>query len=160
AVAVGGGEVLDAFEQARVTSGAYLRVAEFAMRAGLDFAALLHGHGEHAVADAEHRNAEVPHRLRRAEVPRLVGAGGAAAEDDALRRELAHEGVADVVGMDLAVHVRLPHAPGDELRNLRAEIQDQNPGVCGTIGYCDRRRVGGARRRAPVIQRGNWALPW
>ena len=43
--------------------------------------------------------------------------------------KLAHEVVADVVRMDLAVDVRLAQAARDELRVLRAEIEDQDPGV-------------------------------
>ena len=54
----------------------------------------------------------------------------AAGEDDAL--ELAVGGVlpdpvaADVAGMDFAVDVGFADAPGNELGDLRAEIQDQD----------------------------------
>ena len=62
-------EVLDAVEQPRVAVRAHLGVAELAVRARLDLAAELHGHREHAVADAEHRHAELEDRLGR---PQLV----------------------------------------------------------------------------------------
>ena len=56
---------------------------------GSDLAAQLLRHGLHAVADAEHRHAELEHRLRRAR-RLLVGDGlGAAGEDDALGLPLA-----------------------------------------------------------------------
>ena len=70
---------------------------------------------------------------------------GPAREDDALRRELAHEVVADVVRMDLAVDVRLAQAARDELRVLRAEVEDQDPGV-GRCGHRDQ-RIGVEPRR-------------
>ena len=73
AVAFGRREVLDAVEQPRVAVRPHLGVAELAVRARLDLAAELHRHREHAVADAEHRHAEIPHRLRRAQLVLLVG---------------------------------------------------------------------------------------
>jgi hypothetical protein len=50
----------------------------------------------------------------------------AAGKDDALRAEAAHESVVDVPGMNLAVDPGFAHAPGDELRVLGAEIEDQD----------------------------------
>ena len=41
-------------------------------------------------------------------------------------RERADEGLAHVVGVDLAIDVRLAHAPRDELRDLGAEVEDQD----------------------------------
>jgi hypothetical protein len=43
-----------------------------------------------------------------------------------LGAKLADEGVADVVGVDLAVDVRLAHAARDELRDLGAEVEDED----------------------------------
>ena len=40
--------------------------------------------------------------------------------------EVAHEGVADVAGMDLAVDPGFAHAARDQLRVLRAEIEDED----------------------------------
>ncbi len=50
----------------------------------------------------------------------------ASRQDHALRAEAAHELVADVVRMDLAVNLGFAHAACDELRVLGAEIQDQD----------------------------------
>jgi len=50
-------------------------------------------------------------------------------QHDALRRERAHERVADVAGMDFAVDVRLADASRDQLRDLRAEIENEDPVV-------------------------------
>src|SRR5688572_24791520 len=60
-----------------------------------------------------------------------------AGQDDALQpalRELADERVADVVGMDLAVDVRLADASGDQLCHLRAEVEDEDLVVVHVVG--------------------------
>ena len=77
----------------------------------------------------EDRHARVPHRVRRAKVAVLVRAGVTAGEDDAPGLEVPDELVADVVGMDLAVDVRLAHASRDQLRNLGTEVEYQDPVV-------------------------------
>ena len=56
---------------------------------------------------------------------------GPAREDDALRRERADEIVVDVERVDLAVDVRLAQAARDQLRVLRAEVEDQDLRVGG-----------------------------
>ena len=68
-----------------------LGAAVLALGRGLDPAAELGAHGLLAVADAEHRDAELEHGLRGARAQRLVGRGGAAGEDDRGRGEVAHE---------------------------------------------------------------------
>jgi len=50
----------------------------------------------------------------------------AARQDHALCAEAAHELVADIVRMDLAVDLGFADSPGDELGVLGAEIQDQD----------------------------------
>ena len=71
----------------------------------------------------------------------------------ALRRELADERVADVVRMDLAEHVRLAHAARDQLRDLGAEIEDQDLVVHGGR----RRWSGGLAAAAGAAGRGGSA---
>ncbi len=134
AVAFGRGEVLQAFEQLRVAARPHLRIAELAMRAGLDLAPLLHRHREHAIADAEHRHTKIPHGRRCAQVVFFVGAGVAAREHDAFRIELADEGVAYVIRMNLAIDMRFADAAGDELSDLRAEVEDEDLVVGHGIG--------------------------
>jgi hypothetical protein len=119
-------EILDVLEQVGVAMGAHLGVAEFAVIAPLDLAAQLHGHSLHAVADAQHRHAQVPHGLRRAQLVVFIGTGVAAGQDDGLGGELADEVVGDVVRVDLAIDVRLADAAGDQLRDLRAEIKNED----------------------------------
>ncbi len=125
-MAFGVGAILDVAEQRRVAARANLRIPEFADLAGLDGAAQLFGHRLHAVADAEHRHAGTPHGARR---PRRVAVGDAvrsARQDDALRRERVDEGIVDVERMDLAIDVQLAQPARDQLRVLRAEIENQD----------------------------------
>ena len=71
-------------------------------------------------------------RRRRRPRGRCVGAPstctdfGPAAEDDPAGPPRQHLGDGHVARHDLAVDVRLAHPPGDQLRVLRAEIDDQN----------------------------------
>jgi hypothetical protein len=128
-VAFGVGAVLELLEQRRVPASAHFGVPEFAHPARLHRAAQLRGHRLHPVADAEHGHALRPNPGRRARRVALGHAIGTARENDAPGRELADEGIVDVVGMDLAVDVRLAQAARDELRVLRAEIEDEDLGV-------------------------------
>ena len=50
----------------------------------------------------------------------------AAGENHALGGEFTHEGIADVAGMDLAIHASFAHTTGNQLRDLRAEIENEN----------------------------------
>src|SRR5215470_15814493 len=103
--------------------------AELPHRRTLDLATELLGHGLHAVADAEDRHAEIPHRLPDARRPAVIDGSRTAREDDATRGELADESVGNVVRMELAVDVRLAHATRDQLGVLCAEIEDEDPVV-------------------------------
>ena len=85
--ALAGGE--DALEQRRGAVEADLGPAILAVAGGLDPAAELGAHGLLAVADAEHRHAELEHGGGCARARGLVGRGGAAGEDDRGRGEVA-----------------------------------------------------------------------
>jgi hypothetical protein len=61
-----GVEVLDAVEQRGVAAGADLGVAELALCPASTLPPSCCRHGLHAVADAQHRHAQLEHRLRRA----------------------------------------------------------------------------------------------
>ena len=135
-------------------------VAELALVAAFDLAAELERHRLHAVADAQHRHAQLEHGLRRLVRGLLVHAGVAARQDHALQAPvggvLADAGVADVAGMDLAVDVRLAHAAGDQLRDLGAEVEDEDLVVLhgsGQVGGARdvRAAAGGALRKARSI---------
>jgi hypothetical protein len=83
-------------------------------------------HRLHAVADAQHRHAELEHshgRLRRFGVDDGLRS---TRQHDAAWPERAHVRVAHVPRMDLAIDARLAHATRDELCVLRAEIEDQD----------------------------------
>ncbi len=78
------------------------------------------------VADAQDRQPKAENfgvALGRA---RLVHAGRAARKDNPPRGQFADPLGRDVVADDLAIDLLLPHPPGDQLRILRAKIQDQD----------------------------------
>ena len=96
-------------------------------RAGLrDLAAEIARDELRAVTDAEQRNARVVDRGidRRRAVD--VHRRGTAREDDRLRLAREHLRDRHRPRHDLAVHVRLAHAPRDQLRVLRPEVDDEN----------------------------------
>ena len=139
--------ILNVSQQARMPARAHFRVAELAHSTVLDLSAELRGHRLHAIANTEHRHTQLEHRLRRARRAALVHRVMAAGQDDGARRELAHERVGNVVRMDLAVDVRFAHAARDELRVLRAEVEDQNFVVQGAGRRDARARCRFALRR-------------
>ena len=67
------------------------------------------------------------HRLRRGGRSAVGHGLRSAGEDDAARAEGAHFVAVHVPRQDLAVDAALAHAPRDELRVLRAEVEDQDP---------------------------------
>ena len=143
--------VRDAVQQPGRGRAPHLRVAELAVRGRRDPAAELRGHGLHAVADAEHRHAELEHGVRRARRHVVRDRLRAAGEDDAARAEPADGVVAAVPGQDFAVDADLAHAPRDQLRVLRAEVEDQDP-VGVDVGR------GSAGMRAAISRSGSSAL--
>src|SRR5256885_11737188 len=102
------------------------RGAVFPRAAGVDLAAEMMGDELHAVADAEDRNAR-PKRLR-VDLRRagVVYARRAAAQDQAGRVSPLELGPGRGAGHELAVDVGLAHAPGDELAELGAEVEDED----------------------------------
>ena len=80
----------------------------------------------HAVANAQHRNAELKQfriAMRRA---RFIHAGRAAGKNQPLGRNFAHPRRRNIVPHDFAINILLPHPPGNQLRILRAEIEHQH----------------------------------
>src|SRR6185295_3995691 len=107
----------------------------------------------------------IERRLRRA---RRIGFGRrlrTTGQDDALGREPRDLGRIVVPGPDFAVHAELADAAGDQLRVLRAEIEDQDlvvvdvgHGVRGSLMRRGRRMASlGIESVSPS---GSWAVPW
>src|SRR5258708_10190489 len=126
AVALGVAAVFDALEQLRMAACPYLGVAEFPHQSVFDHPAKLRCHGLHAITNAPNRDAEFEYELGRARRTALGDRGGPAGKDDAFRRKAAQKSVADVVGMQFAVHAGFAHAPRNQLAVLGAEVEDQN----------------------------------
>jgi hypothetical protein len=109
-----------------VAAHAHFRVAELAHLPALHGAAQLRGHGLHAVADAQHGNPQLEDGPGGARGLLLGDGRVAPGEHHAAGIERAHEIVAHVVRVQLAVHPRLANAPRDELRDLGPEVEDED----------------------------------
>jgi len=92
----------------------------------LDLAAERRDHGLLAVADAKHRHARAEDRRCRLRRAGLMHGCRAARKDDGGRPLLGEHGLGLVVRHDLGIDAGLAHAPGDQLRHLAAEIDDQD----------------------------------
>ncbi|CAH2402973.1 hypothetical protein MES5069_360093 [Mesorhizobium escarrei] len=118
--------------------------AEFAMVGAFGDAAHLHAHRHLAIADAEHRHTGIEDDLRRARAADVAGRGRAAGEDHRFRIDALERRFGRLERHDLGKHAGLADAPGDELRELAAEIDNQDgvgqDGV-GTIGYLHGERL-------------------
>ncbi|KAG1434458.1 hypothetical protein G6F56_014305 [Rhizopus delemar] len=101
-------------------------MAELALVSGFGGTAQLRGQGLHAVADAEDRQATVAHFLRRGRGARQRGRLRATGQDEALGAERRDLGRVVVPRPDFAVDAQLADAAGNQLRVLRAEIEDQD----------------------------------
>ena len=99
-----------------------------------DDTAQLLRHGLHAVADAQHRHAQLEHGMRHAHGAFFVGRGVAAGQDDALQalsQLLAHEGVVDVARVHFGIDAGFADATGDQLGDLRTVVENEDALVHG-----------------------------
>ena len=132
----------EVLQQLRAAVDRQRGAAVLTLTRGGDLAAERPRHQLMAVADAQHRH---PQReqprvdLRRA---RLVHRRRTTAEDDPGRTPGPELVRAQVVRNDLGVDVRFPHTPRDQLRVLRAQIDDE-----------DRARAVGTRGQWPIPTR-------
>src|SRR5262245_38388450 len=79
-----------------------------------------------AVADAQNGDIQIEDLRIAVRGSLVVHAGRSAGENDAARGELGDTGRRQVMPHDLAEDVEIAHAPGDELRVLPAEVEDQD----------------------------------
>src|SRR5262245_53336778 len=105
------------------------------MLARVDTTAQVACHELHAVADAQNRDALREHGCRKLGRARLVHARWSAGEDDPLRIERRERHRVEVGRPDLCEDAELARAPRDELRELRPEVEDEQPFVAhGSLG--------------------------
>ena len=121
----------DAIEERRFRDRLDLGAAVFAVMAALHLAAELRRHQLLAVADAEDRDAGLEDHLRRARRAFLQHRGRPAGEDHRLGFQRGEGRFRLLIGRDLAIDAGLADAAGDQLRHLRAEIDDQHLVVAG-----------------------------
>jgi len=125
--------VAQAREKRRFFFNLDIAAAEFAIVAALDLAAELLRHRHLAVADAEHGNARVEHRLRRAGRTLFHHARRTAGEDDGLRFVRGERAFRFLEWDNLAIDARFAHTACDQLGHLRAEIDHEDGGCHGGI---------------------------
>ncbi len=125
----------DAGEQGRVAHDHDLGAPKFAVQPRLHLAAELGADGLLAVADAQDGHAQFEHPLGHARALSLRHAGRAARQDHRPGREVVQDGADPVIGMDLAIDAAFAHAPGDQLGDLAAEIDDQHTFVARLGGH-------------------------
>ncbi len=118
--------VLNAFEELGVAARAHFGVAELAHLGVFDAAAQWSRHRLHAVADAENGDPELEYGLGRLGRGVFVDRSRTAGENHPARGEVANEAVADVEGVQLAIDFGFPDPARDQLRVLRAEIEDED----------------------------------
>ena len=113
-------------ELAAVAGERESRAAELAGLGALDLATELERHRLHAVTDAEHRNAHL--KELRAKSRRALGVdrGRSAGEDQGARGAVADALERDVRGQELGEDAALADPPGDELRVLPAEVENED----------------------------------
>src|SRR6185312_9035599 len=103
-----------------------------------DAAAELGAHRLHAIADREDWHAELEDDPRRARRRCQRYRGRPARQDHGPRGEVADFIGRHREGMNLAIHPVLADAPGDELGDLAAEIEDQDA-VVHVAGFLSNR---------------------
>ena len=103
-----------------------LGVAVLAFVGRADFAAQLVHHELQAVADAEHRQAEMQHAVVGGRRVGVVDRGRAAGQDDARGRVALDFVQRSGAGKHDGEDVLFADAAGDELRVLRAEVEDDD----------------------------------
>jgi hypothetical protein len=113
-------------EQCIVRDDGDFRVAELALIGRFGIAAELLGHRLQAVADAEQRQAAVEYLLGRRGRAGLRRRFRAAGQDDAFRAERSDLGRVVIPGPDFAIDADFADAPCDQLRVLRAEVEDED----------------------------------
>jgi hypothetical protein len=114
-------------EQRAVIGDLEKGAAELAMVGRLHRPAELRAHHLLAIADAEHRQPQPEHPLGRPRTFSLQHARRPARQDDSLQAVALKRALGQLIGHDFRIDARFPHAPGDQLGDLRPEIDDQDP---------------------------------
>ncbi len=102
------------------------RAAEFAMMSSFHLAAELGAHGLLAVADAKHGNARLEDRIGRAWAADIDSRVGAAGKDHGFRLDAPKAFLGGLERDNLGKHAGFADAAGNQLRDLAAEIDDEN----------------------------------
>lgn len=100
--------------------------AELAVIGALGLAAHLHAERHLAIADPEDRVACLEDHLRCARAADIARRSRPARQDDRLGLDTPERFFAELEGHDFRINARFADAPGDQLRELAAEIKDED----------------------------------
>ena len=117
-----------------------IRAAEFGRMPAFDLAAKLLAQGLLAVANGKDWDAALEDFLRRAGAARLRNRRRPAGQDRGLGLEPRERFGRLRERVDLAIDACLAHAPRDQLRDLRAEVDDEDRVVAHGVHVADERR--------------------
>ena len=120
------GLVGQAVEQCSRMLDAHLRITELVLVRREDTAAQLLGHALHAVTDTEHRLVELEERVGYARCPSGGHRLGTPRENHASHLGCSEQLGVEVMGFNLAIDASLAHAARNQLRILRAEIENED----------------------------------
>src|SRR5215831_6421096 len=136
-------------EEQRIARHLELRAAELSVVPAFHATTQLRHHRLLAIADAEHGQAGGEDPVRRPRGSELGDAGGSAGEDHRPRAQTLQRVLGAVERHDLRVDTLLAHTPGDQLRHLAAEIDDED-GICVRLWGGDDHMAALLGRRRPA----------
>ena len=140
---------VEADEQAVLGADRDGRRAVLALAGRLDAATELVRHQLRPVADPEHRQAPAPDRRIRLRRPVVVDRVRPAGQDHGARAAALQLRERRVVGQQLRVDVELADAPGDQLGELAAEVEDRDEALALAGGV-----IGRGPLRSGCVERG------
>src|SRR5689334_19103248 len=117
------------------------------MVAQRDPAAELGTHSLHPVTDPEHRHAEAEDDFGGARRSRLGQRSGATRQNDRPRRKIPDPIFRHRERVDFAINPALAHASRDQLRDLAAEIEDQD-----AVGHGWRSKIATKKPSVPCLE--------
>src|SRR5690554_1864108 len=122
-------------QQRALGTNLHLGITKLALLGAGHSAAELLGHGLHAIANAQNRDAFVEQAFRSTGTTQLGYRLRTTGQNDAFGIELGEFFVCDIKGLDLAVNPDFPNATGDQLGVLGTEIKNQDTVVVNVLSH-------------------------
>ena len=103
----------------------HLRIAKLTLITGRNRAAQMMRHELHPVTNTQHRHTQSKN-TRIGLIVRIINRIGAARKNNALWLKCLNFRQRHIIRMQFTIDMRLAHAAGNQLRHLRAKIENQN----------------------------------